>query len=369
MIENQESSPRRTPSQFGPTMSLGVATLWGVYLCADIISPFVTTLTWALALSLITHPLYTRIQRAVTQRSTAALIATTMGALLLLIPSYWVASILITTTVEHAASLLDRSFTDSWIDLSQVPPHLAKILHWAEESLHIQMIINDLIRTFAQRLPKLLTISLVGALQMALVLFTTFFFIRDGRYFLSEAKRILPFPPEHIDTTVLRVVDTVHATLFGILLMSILQGFLGGAIFWWLDLPRAALWGTIMGLLAILPYLGAFVVWVPAAIALALDAEWNKALLLTFWGMIVIGLSDNLLYPILVGRRIHYHTLVIFFFLCGGLISFGGAGVVLGPVILALTHSLLSAWKAGAPLTDRKISVNEEVMHPPHAGR
>ena len=96
-----------------------------------------------------------------------------------------------------------------------------------------------------------------------------------------------------------RTVDTVQATLYGTIAVAAIQGVLGGLIFWWLGLPTPLLWGLVMGLLALVPVLGAFVVWVPAAIFLALDGSWGKALILSTWGGIVIACVDNLLYPIL----------------------------------------------------------------------
>ena len=100
-----------------------------------------------------------------------------------------------------------------------------------------------------------------------------------------------------------------------------------------------------MGLLAIVPYLGAFIIWIPTAAVLAMHGAWTDAIILSVWGGVVIGLADNFLYPVLVGKRLHYHSLLIFFFLLGGVLIFGGAGVVLGPVVLSVTHSLLGLWQ------------------------
>ncbi len=96
-----------------------------------------------------------------------------------------------------------------------------------------------------------------------------------------------------------------------------------------------------MGLLAIIPFLGAFVVWMPAAIALALDGQLLSALMLTLWGMIVVGLFDNIVYPILVGRQLAMHSLLSFIAIIGGLFLFGTYGIVLGPLIVAGSQTLL----------------------------
>jgi predicted PurR-regulated permease PerM len=131
------------------------------------------------------------------------------------------------------------------------------------------------------------------------------------------------------------------------------QGALGGLMFWWLGLPAPILWGAVMGLLAIVPVLGAFVVWLPAAKFLAARGQWGKAVILLLWGTVVVGLINNLLYPILVGKRLRLHTVPVFFAIVGGLAVFGATGIILGPVILALTDAILEIWRrrtaAGRP--------------------
>ena len=99
-----------------------------------------------------------------------------------------------------------------------------------------------------------------------------------------------------------------------------------------------------MALMALVPVLGAFVVWMPAALFLALEGSWGKALILTLWGLIVVGTIDNLLRPILVGKRLKLHTILAFISVVGGLILFGPEGLIVGPAVLAITTVLLEIW-------------------------
>jgi len=144
-----------------------------------------------------------------------------------------------------------------------------------------------------------------------------------------------------------RISDTVHATVLGMIAVAILQGTLGALLLWWLDIPGVVVWGAIMALLALVPYLGTFVVWIPIAVSLAIQGDWMHTIVTIVWGGVVIALSDNILYPHIVGQRLHYHSLVVFFFLLGGVLAFGAAGAVLGPVILAVTDRLLWIWRRG----------------------
>ena len=140
-----------------------------------------------------------------------------------------------------------------------------------------------------------------------------------------------------------RVGDTIYATIYGTLAVAAVQGLLGGLMFWWLGLPAPLLWGVVMALLAVVPVLGAFVVWIPAALFLAMEGSWGKALILAVWGVVVGGI-DNLLRPVLVGKRLKLHTILAFISI-GGLIVFGASGLILGPVALTITIVLLETWR------------------------
>lgn len=103
-----------------------------------------------------------------------------------------------------------------------------------------------------------------------------------------------------------------------------------------------------MALLAVVPVLGAFVVWIPAALFLVVEGSWGKALILAVWGTIVVGGIDNLLHPMLIGNRLKLHTILAFLSVVGGLMMFGPAGLILGPVALTTTTVLLETWRSRA---------------------
>ncbi|MDQ3253120.1 MAG: AI-2E family transporter, partial [Acidobacteriota bacterium] len=187
--------------------------------------------------------------------------------------------------------------------------------------------------------------SLYAIAGLLITLFLLFYFFRDKRKILGALRRLVPLSDDETDKVFRRVQDTIYATIYGTVAVALVQGALGGLMFWWLGLPAPLLWGTVMALLAIVPIFGAFVVWIPAAIFLALEGSWGKALILTAWGGIVIALIDNLLYPVLVGNKLRLHTVPVFIAIVGGLTVFGAAGVVLGPVTLALAVALIDIWR------------------------
>jgi predicted PurR-regulated permease PerM len=179
---------------------------------------------------------------------------------------------------------------------------------------------------------------------VVLTFYMLFYFLRDREAALESFQSLSPLSKVDMNRLFGEVFNTVHATVYGTFAVAAVQGALGGLMFWWLGLPEPMLWGVVMGLLAVVPVLGAFVIWIPAAIFLALEGSGRKALLLTVWGAIVVGGIDNLLYPILVGRRLKMHSVIAFVSIVGGLIVLGPSGLILGPVIFTVTRVLLEIW-------------------------
>ena len=139
----------------------------------------------------------------------------------------------------------------------------------------------------------------------------------------------------------MRTQEVIAATIYGVLVIAAVQGTLGTFIFWVLGLPSPLLWGVVMFFLAMIPMAGTFLVWAPAAIYLALTGAFLRSAILVAWGLLVIGTIDNFLSPRLVGHRARLHELLIFFGVLGGLQVFGVLGLVLGPVVVAVTLALI----------------------------
>ena len=133
-------------------------------------------------------------------------------------------------------------------------------------------------------------------------------------------------------------------------------------MFWWLGLSSPLVWGVVMTVMATIPMLGTFIVWVPAALYLFVTGHWIKGLILTFWGSVVIGMSDNLLRPRLVGQKAQMHDLLIFFSVLGGLRVFGVLGILMGPVTVAISLTLLEAFRNSDSTMAPKPSIMEEEL-------
>jgi predicted PurR-regulated permease PerM len=172
-------------------------------------------------------------------------------------------------------------------------------------------------------------------------IFALFFMLRDRASAVATVRSYLPMTPSESSYFFERIRSMTHATIYGSVTTAVIQGTLGGIMFALLGIQGALLWGVVMALLSMIPSAGAFVVWIPTAIVLAIQGDWTRATILVTWGTLVVGTIDNVLYPWLVGKEVRLHQLTVFVALVGGLLAFGAAGLVLGPVVAAATIALM----------------------------
>jgi predicted PurR-regulated permease PerM len=163
---------------------------------------------------------------------------------------------------------------------------------------------------------------------------------------------MLPLPAPQLDILFERITEMIRVSLGGKVVVATIQGALGGLMFGWLGLPAPIFWGALMAALSLFPVVGAFVIWLPAALILVLAGDWKHALILVAWGVLVIHPIDNLLGPVLVGSTLHLHTILMFFSIIGGLAAFGPSGIVLGPVIIAVAVALTELWEHSSTRAD-----------------
>ena len=322
-------------------LALLAATAVGVYLCYRLVEPFLPALAWGLALAVVAYPLRKVICRAVPNATLSAALSVAAVTLLIVAPAAFVIQQLVHQAGEFVRAASAYVESGAWRETLESWPRVAPLLTSAAENFAVE----DLISRGGEYLqawgPALLSGSVGAAVQLLVTLLVLFYLFRDRRDIATDLRSFLPLSERETDTLLRRVVDTIHATIFGSLTVAAVQGFMGGLMFWFLGLPAPVVWGAVMALLATIPVAGTFVIWGPADLYLAATGAWGKAAILVGWGAVAIGLIDNLLYPMLVGRRLRFHPLPVFFSIVGGLALFGAAGLVLGPITLSVTAALL----------------------------
>jgi predicted PurR-regulated permease PerM len=173
-------------------------------------------------------------------------------------------------------------------------------------------------------------------LKLMLMLYVAFFLLRDGRALVDKLVHAVPLGDERERMLLQKFAEVARATVKGNLVVAVVQGALGGLIFWILGLPAALLWAVVMTVLSLIPAVGAGLVWLPAAIYLYAVGEWVSATVLIAYGVLIIGLADNVLRPLLVGRDTKLPDWMVLLSTLGGIAMVGINGFVIGPLIAVL---------------------------------
>ena len=329
------------------TIALAVVLAIALYLCWLMVQPFTNVILWASVLAIVFYPMHRRIRARVGSPTGAAILSMLLVVVLILLPATFI-TIAVVRELAGAADNLQGG-VQRLSNASTIPGLgwlLDRIRGYADiDAVAAQKFLAERLKGLGGALAASTLVVVGGAVgaivQMLLVVFTLFYLFRDGDRIRRALYDVLPLERIQMHDITARTSDVIAATIYGVLVISVIQGTLGTLIFWMLGLPSPLLWGVVMFFLSMIPMAGAFLVWVPAAIYLGLTGAYVKATILVVWGLLVIGSIDNFLSPRLVGRRARLHELLIFFAVLGGLEVFGVLGVVLGPVVVAITLALI----------------------------
>ena len=320
-----------------------VAFLW-------IVLDFLEAVFWAALLASLFHGVYEWLLPRIRNRaSLSAVLVVLLIVLMVILPLFFLG----VAVTNESAALYER-IKEGGIDLDAP-------LEWATGALPI---VKDLLDRFGlqpERITESLSSAAVGASQfvasralaigqnalsfavsIVLMLYLLFFFVRDGTHLLDRIVRILPIGDARERRLLGKFAQTSRAMLKGTMVVAIAQGAIGGITFALLGFEGSVFWGVVMTLLSLLPAFGAALVWIPAAIWLFATGSVTSAVILVLVGVFVIGLIDNLLRPVLVGRDTKMPDYLVLLATLGGITAFGISGFVIGPVIAAL---FLAGWE------------------------
>jgi predicted PurR-regulated permease PerM len=329
------------------------------WLCWLLVEPFVPALTWAVVLAVIAHPLHERLlARMPNWPNAAATLALVCVTVVIAVPAAVIAREVVSEAVSSADAMRKLADGEQWKHALDRFPRLAPLRDWIVARVNFEQMGAQ--TDVAGNVKSALSNATEFVITLMVTFFLLFFFLRDKVRILDAVQSLLPLA--HVESAQVghKVRDMIAAVVYGTLVVALVQGTLGGLMFWWLDLPAPLLWGAVMALVAVLPVFGAALVWVPAAAWLLIEGHWEKALLLAAWGSVVIGLIDNLLYPLLMKDRLSMHTVPVFIAAMGGIFAFGATGIVLGPLILAVAIALLDVWRRRMRLHEIEMGVNDD---------
>jgi predicted PurR-regulated permease PerM len=305
---------------------------------------FLLPVFWAAVFAILFQPLFLRlVARLRGRRSLAAIVSTLVVVLVVLIPS----GLLVAALAQQGYSLYQR--------IASGEINADAIIHFVERFLpgvtrvltrygievervrdSLQSAAGSATQYIAQQALAVGQNVLALAVLFGLMLYLLFFFFRDGERIIEALIRAIPMGDVRERQLFRKVAEVSRATVKGTIVVAAVQGAIGGVLFALLGIQAAVFWGVAMGVLSLLPAVGAALVWVPAAVILLATGEFWKAMVLIAGGTLAIGLVDNVLRPILVGRETKMPDYLVLLATLGGLSAFGLAGFVAGPVVAAL---------------------------------
>jgi predicted PurR-regulated permease PerM len=324
-------------------MVLGVVTLLFLYL----MKPFFFPIFWALVIAGILQPLYRRINRRLRNPNLSMTVIFLFIALIILLPLGTVGKLVFTESLQVYETLKP--------DTRNVDQRFQRIIgaiadnpiadSFGIDKVFLSEKAAEIVRSIANYIfvnLKELTQNTLGLLVMlAIMLYTLFFFIRDGDAFFRSAIRFFPLGMGRERLLYERFLLTVRATLRVTLIIGGIQGVLGGILFFITGIEGALIWGLLMILMAVVPVVGCSIIWAPAGILMLINGYIWEGVLILGGGVLVISMIDNVFRPILIGRDVAMHPLLIFLSTLGGIGLFGFSGFVIGPII---TSMLLAVW-------------------------
>lgn len=324
-----------------------------------IIKPFLSAIFLGAVLAYVFYPLYKWGRKKLRSKTFAALLICLIILILIIIPSIF----FVKTLIQESYSLYtlgrqkisiglfnkcDNYFCNLIKDLSEDP----QVKYQFQESL--KSITNWVIKKGSELLVSIPRILL----NLFVMFFTLFYFLRDGALFIKNVSSYLSVQKKRYARIIGRLKEIVHAIIYGYVLVALMQGALGAIGFFILGISSPLFWGVVMAFLALIPYLGTGLIWGPAAVIIFLEGIFQDSNLLIYkgiglflYGFIVIGGLDNLIRPKIIGVKAKVHPALIMIGIFGGIFLIGPIGVIAGPLILSLTAIIIETY-----LVNKKVS-------------
>ncbi|HUO76518.1 MAG TPA: AI-2E family transporter [Thermodesulfovibrionales bacterium] len=331
-------------------MLLSILTVLG-YLSYQIFLPFLTPITWAIVFCVVFYPVYAFSLRFIRLKAMASLLTLMLILVVIIGPFSYISYTLMSEVTDFVGR---AEITTKKLAELLAHEHITKIMEKIQPYTGIEGPSEEIIIENTKKLGKKvvegLSFGFTNAVSVAgnfvVMAFTIFFLFKDGPGFLEKIRDYLPFSENHRNRLVSQIRDMIVSTIYGGVIVAIVQGILGGLAFAVLGIGSPVFWGCSMALMSFIPVLGTSVIWFPASLILLFHGAFAKGIALILIGVLVISMVDNILKPLIIGGRTKMPTIIIFFTVLGGIKVFGLLGLIMGPLVFALFLSVFQIFKA-----------------------
>lgn len=332
-----------------------------IYFLMYFLSPFLTVIFIGIVLTVAFYPIYKVLLRWFRGWSRLASLTSCILTLIVILAPLALIVLLLTSEAVSTYHLIQQKIESGVFDkyfqyfqlgeggfLSNLKAQLAPVIDIG--SLDVKKTIIE----WAQSLSGFLvsqTTNLVKEISLILfsivvLMFSMFYFFKDGPKLVKRLGELSPLPSSYEGPLFSKIGSMINAIIFGVFLTAIVQGALGGIGFAIVGIPNPIFWGAIMAFCSLLPLFGTGIIWVPAAIILAILGNYGGCIFLFIWGTILVGTIDNFLRSYLIGGKAHTSPLLTFLVVLGGVMTMGLKGVLLGPLALMLVMSFVEIYES-----------------------
>ncbi len=323
---------------------MGVVTLLFLWL----LKPFFFPVFWAAVIAGITRPLYFKINERIGRPTLSLTLLFLCIAFVLMVPLAGLGVLILNESADLYKMMRPGEYSvnegvQRMID-AMTDNYLARLVDVNREMILARAI--EAVRSFANylvvHLTKITQNTLGLVVQFGIMLYTLFYFLRDGEKFLAMMAKVMPMDAEKQQFLFRQFIVAARSTLKATLIIGGIQGAIGSVVFLIGGVKGAFVWGALMIFMSIIPVVGNAIIWVPAGVIMLLMGNIWQGIMILAAGVFVISAVDNLIRPVLVGRDVEMHPLLIFLSTLGGIALFGFSGFVIGPVVTAL---LIAVWE------------------------
>ncbi|MBT6044725.1 AI-2E family transporter [Candidatus Woesearchaeota archaeon] len=319
-----------------------------ILLSIYLIKSYIITIVGAVLLSYIFYPIYKNIKTKLRSKKLSSLLTTLLVVIIIIIPIFFAANALISESVQFFHNTKD-------LDLSSIEQKTAEYLGG---DVKISGFISENLNKLSLGIARSTSEVVVGlpkkALGLFVMLFLMYFLFMEGKSIVEKLRQHIPLKAKQKEELVKRFSNVIYASIYGMIVTAFVQGAVGALGFWIFGVNSPILWGLVTVIVAILPFVGAALVWLPAAIFKLAIGETFNGLGLLFYGMFIISTIDNLIRPSIIGSRAKIHPAVVLLGVLGGIEIFGFLGIIIGPLILSIMTIFLDLYLVEKTNTRKK---------------
>ena len=292
--------------------------------------------------ALVLYPLFTKINHKIKSKNICSILVVILFLLILVIPSLFAIGAIANETYKSYEKVSVYFENNNFCDING---KICSDIKKYGVDLDIKNMIKNVSNyVFEKGTAFAKNIARTG-FAIFILIFSMFFFLRDGKELVLYLESLVPMEKKDKHKIFLKFKEVCQATIYGNIIVALIQGIIGGIGFAIFGISNPFLWGIVMAILALLPFGGTAIVWIPAGVIMLSMGNMFAGIGILLWGGLIVGLIDNLLKPKLIGERANLHPLLVFVSVIGGLWAFGFVGVLLGPILASLVVVLLEMYK------------------------